>query len=28
WRSSNENGGPPLTPKQKREMAKTARSEV
>nr|AVP26947.1 nonstructural protein 1 [Influenza A virus] len=28
WRSSNENGRPPLTPKQKREMAGTIRSEV
>ncbi|ABA18117.1 nonstructural protein 1 [Influenza A virus (A/New York/68/2004(H3N2))] len=28
WRSSNENGGPPLTPKQKRKMARTARSKV
>ncbi|WOJ75438.1 nonstructural protein 1 [Influenza A virus] len=28
WRSCDENGGPPLTPKQKREMARTARSEV
>nr|ADX99674.1 nonstructural protein 1 [Influenza A virus (A/Puerto Rico/8-CV2/1934(H1N1))] len=27
-RSSNENGRPPLTPKQKREMAGTIRSEV
>ncbi|ACN90963.1 nonstructural protein 1 [Influenza A virus (A/swine/Guangdong/01/1998(H3N2))] len=28
WGSSNENGGPPLTPKQKRKMARTTRSKV
>ncbi|ABD62786.1 nonstructural protein 1 [Influenza A virus (A/Melbourne/1935(H1N1))] len=28
WRRSNENGRPPLTPKQKRKMAGTIRSEV
>ncbi|ABK40595.1 nonstructural protein 1 [Influenza A virus (A/Memphis/30/1983(H1N1))] len=28
WRSSNENGRPPLTPKQKRKMARAIRSEV
>nr|AFU76729.1 nonstructural protein 3 [Influenza A virus (A/Hong Kong/1-UO_RG1245/1968(H3N2))] len=28
WGSSNENGRPPLTPKQKRKMARTVRSKV
>ncbi|AEZ67265.1 nonstructural protein 1 [Influenza A virus (A/chicken/Egypt/SCU9/2014(H9N2))] len=28
WRSSNEDGGPPLLPKQKRKMARTIKSEV
>ncbi|QEX50807.1 nonstructural protein 1 [Influenza A virus] len=28
WRCSNENGRPPLPPKQKREMARTVGSEV
>ncbi|QTO34398.1 nonstructural protein 1 [Influenza A virus] len=28
WRSSNEGGGPPLPPKQKRKMARTIESEV
>ncbi|AEO27726.1 nonstructural protein 1, partial [Influenza A virus (A/chicken/Korea/2304/2006(H9N2))] len=28
WRSSDENGGPSLPPKQKREMARTIESEI
>ncbi|QNJ34167.1 nonstructural protein 1 [Influenza A virus] len=28
WRSSNENGGPPLPPKQKRKVARTIESEI
>nr|ACT31411.1 nonstructural protein 1 [Influenza A virus (A/environment/Dongting Lake/Hunan/3-9/2007(H10N8))]ACT31422.1 nonstructural protein 1 [Influenza A virus (A/environment/Dongting Lake/Hunan/3-9/2007(H10N8))] len=28
WRGSNEDGGPPLSPKQKRKMARTIESEV
>ncbi|AWH65390.1 nonstructural protein 1 [Influenza A virus] len=28
WRSSDENGGPPLSPKQKCKMARTIKSEV
>ncbi|UPP23646.1 nonstructural protein 1 [Influenza A virus] len=28
WRSSNESGGPPLPPKQKRKVARTIESEI